>query len=281
MESQEPLRTLSNHRAAITAIATGHSASSVNICVTASKDNTIIVWNYHNGDLLRTCLLPTTPLCLALDLCDRAVYAGFQDGSLQIIEFISASSTTNPLYDTKLQTTPVQVTAAPWVAPSETGAVLCIGLSYDGTILLSGHESGKIAQWDTGRRMFAAELTDLNSPVTNLFMGSPFPAKYSTRLSAVIKPKLAEGNYTITTQLTGSTGEKSSFENAVDGFGFPEDMLNAAIECFYNPTAAPSSAGEEKLRKENEELWKVVNEQRALQQKTWEKYNKLKSSGSG
>lgn len=197
-----------------------------------------------------------------------------------MIEFVSASSSTNPLYDTRLQTTPVQVTAAPWVAPSETGATLCLGLSYDGTTLLSGHESGKIAQWDTGRRMFAAELTDLNSPVTNLLMGSPFSAKQSSKLSAVVKPKLAEGNYTISTQLIGSTVTQSSFEAAVDNFGFPDDMLNTSIESFYKPMAGSSSSGgEEKLRKENEELWKVVNEQRAVQQKTWEKYNKLKSGG--
>ena len=278
-ETHEPLRSLSNHRAAITSLAMGHSSSTTNICVSASKDNTVLVWNYLSGDLLRTFLLPATPLCLSLDPCDRAVYVGFEDGSLQIIEFLQPDSAVNPLYDTRLQTTPVQITQPPWTAPSEIGSTLCIGLNYDGTCLLSGHASGKVAQWDTGRRAFAAELADLNAPVTNLLMFSPFPGKKLTRPSAVVKPKLGEGNYTFTAQLTGSTGG-NAFDRAVEMPGFPSDMLEAAIITFSQPVGTVSSSGDDKLRKENEELWKVVNEQRALQKKTWEKYNKLKSGGN-
>ena len=277
-DTHEPLRTLSNHRAAITSLVVGHSASATNICVSASKDNTIIVWNYHTGDLLRTFLLPSTPLCLALDPCDRAVFVGFEDGSLQIIEFLQAQSTLNPLYDTRLQNTPVQVTLPPWVAPSEVGATHCLGLSYDGTSLLSGHASGKIAQWDTGRRVFAAEIADLNAPVTNLLMLTPFPGSRLTKISSVVKPKLGESAYTFTAQLTGTIGS-NSFDEAVRNPGIPLDMLEDAISRLSGPVAS-SSSGDEKLRKENEELWKIVNEQRALQKKTWEKYSKLKSDGA-
>lgn len=249
--------------------------------MSASKDNTVIVWNYHTGDLLRTFLLPSTPLCLALDPCDRAVYVGFEDGSLQIIEFLQSNSAVNPLYDTGLQTTPVQVTQTPWVAPTDAGAALCLGLSYDGTSLLSGHSSGKLAQWDTGRRAYAAELGDLNAPITNLIMFSPFPAKRLTKLSTVVKPKLAEGNYTMNAQLTGSIGI-SSFDRAMQTPGFSTGSLEDAIARLSGSAGnTTSSASDEKLRKENEELWKVVNEQRALQQKTFEKYTKLKAKSGG
>jgi pre-rRNA-processing protein IPI3 len=257
----------------------GHSASTANICVSASKDNTIIVWNYHTGDLLRTFLMPSTPLCLALDPCDRAVFAGFEDGSLQIIDFLQPNSTLNPLYDSRLQNTPVQITLPPWTAPSAVGAAYCLGLSYDGTSMLSGHASGKIAQWDTGRRAFSGEIADLNAPVTNLLMQSPFPGKRMTKTSTVVKPKLGEGAYTFTAQLTGAM-DTSSFEQAVRTPGFPTDMLEDAISRLSRPVATSSSSGDEKLRKENEELWKVVNEQRALQKQTWDKYSKLKSGGA-
>ena len=256
----------------------GHSASTTNICVSASKDNTVIVWNYHTGDLLRTFLLPSTPLCLALDPCDRAVFVGFEDGSIHIIEFLQPNTTLHPLYDTKLQNTPVQITLPPWTAPSEVGAVHCLGLSYDGTTLLSGHASGKIAQWDCGRRAFSGETADLNAPVTNLLMQSPFPPKRMTRITNVVKPRLGESAYTFTAQLTGTMGT-SHFEDAVKGSGFPPNMLEDAIARLSRPVAMSSSA-DEKLRKENEDLWKVINEQRALQKKTWEKYSKLKSGGA-
>lgn len=278
-ETHEPLRTLSNHRAAITSIGLGHSASLTNICVSASKDNTIIVWNYHTGNLLRTFLLPSTPLCLALDSGDRGVYLGFEDGSLQLVEFVQAGSKLHPLYDTELQATPVQITAAPWTpsssASSESesafGAVHCIGLSYDGTTLLSGHASGKIGQWDAGRHTFSAELVDLNAPVTNLLMTSPFPAERLTKAATVVKPKLSEGNYTFTAQLTGTLGD-NAFSQAIESPGIPADMLEDAINRFFRPqsssvTAATSPSEDEKLRKENEDLRKVINEQQLLLKK--------------
>jgi pre-rRNA-processing protein IPI3 len=195
---------------------------------------------------------------------------------VQLVEFIQPDSILNPLYDTRLQTTPVQITLPPWTSPSEAGAALCIGLSYDGTSLLSGHSSGKIAQWDTGRRSFSAELADLNAPVTNLRMLPPFPGKRLTKPQTVVKPKLGESNYTFTAQLIGSLGN-STFDHAVSISGWPSDMLEDAISRFSGPMAA-SSSGDDKLSKENEELWQIINEQRELQKKTWDKYTKLKSS---
>jgi pre-rRNA-processing protein IPI3 len=275
----DPLRSLSNHRAAITSLRMGSSATSLNICVSASRDNTIIVWNYQTGDLLRTFLLPSTPLCLSLDPCERGVYIGFEDGSLQLVEFIRPSSATNELYDTRLQATPVQVTSPPWVPSSEVGPAFCLGLSYDGTILISGHESGKVLQWSTSRGGISTEIADLNAPVTNLKMLSPFPATRLTKASTVVKPKLGEGNYTFTAQLTSSLGT-NAFQQALENTGIPTDLLEDAISRLSHQNTAAPSSGDEKLRKENEELWAVINEQRALQKETWEKYSKLKSGGT-
>ncbi|QSZ32281.1 hypothetical protein DSL72_001855 [Monilinia vaccinii-corymbosi] len=283
----EPIRSLSNHRAAITSLVMGHGASTSNICISASRDNSIIVWNYHTGDLLRTFLLSATPLCMALDPCDRAVYAGLEDGSLQMMELTHATSAINPLYDAHLQNTPVQVTLPAWSPPSEIGAVHCLGLSYDGTSLFSGHATGKISHWDTGRRAFLVELADLNAPVTNLVMQSPFPKTPRTKSINVVKPRMAEGNYTFTAQLNGTKGS-STFEKALEYQGFPDGMLERALldlaghvptatATTTSSSASSSSSEEEKLRKENVELWKVINEQRALQKKTFEKYSQLKT----
>lgn len=280
-EPSEPLRSLQNHRASVTNVALGHSASNTNICVSSSKDNTVIVWNYLSGDLLRTYLLPSTPLSLALEPCDRAVYVGFEDGSVQLIEFVQHDSADNPLYDTRLQTTPVQVTLPPWVTPnqSDTGPALCVGLNYDGTCLLTGHASGKIAQWDTGLRNFSGELADLNAPVTNLIMLSPLPSKRLTNPAAVVKPKLGAGNYTFTAQLSGSL-ETSPLDHTLRIIGFTEDQLENAMARLTGPVTSSSSSpsGDEELRKENAELLKVINQQRELQKKTWDKYTKLKGS---
>jgi pre-rRNA-processing protein IPI3 len=276
-DTHEPLRSLSNHRAAVTAVTMGHSSSGTNICISAAKDQTCIVWNYQTGDLLRTFLLPSTPLCLTLDPCDRAIYVGFEDGTIRSIDLFEPTSTVNTLYDRSLQNTPVQVSSDSFTgAPAEIGAVYCIGLSYDGTVLLSGHASGKVLKWDAGPQKFSAELIDLNAPVTNLIMLSPFPKKLATKAVTVVKPRLGEGEYSFTAQLVGNLGD-SEFEKALRTPGVPAHMLEAAILEFSRP-ATMNSAADDKLKKENEELWAVVNEQRALQKRTYEKYLEAKSS---
>jgi len=276
-EIPHPLRTLSNHRAAIAAVAVGHSSNDINICVSAGKDNTCVVWNYHTGELLRTFLLPLSPQCLIVDPCDRAFYVGFEDGLIQPIELFQPTASVNSLYDSNLQATPIQVSPNPLSgAPSEIGAVHCLGLSYDGTILLSGHASGKIVKWEAGPRKFSTELADLNAPVTNLAVLSPFPSLLSVKAVAVVKPRFGDGNYTFTGQFTTSLGT-SEFEEALRDPGVPPDMLESAILEFSRP-ATTSSVADEQLRKENEELWAVVNEQRALQKRTYEKYLEAKAA---
>ena len=96
-------------------------------------------------------------------------------------------------------------------------------------------------------------------------------------MATVVKPKLGQTAYTFTAQLTGSM-DTNNFEKAMTGQGIPSEMLEDAISRISRPVIMSSSA-DEQLRKENEELWKVVNQQRALQKKTWEKYSKLKSEG--
>jgi len=278
-ENHEPIQSLSNHRAAIIALAVGHSSSNNNIVLSASKDNTCIVWNYHTGTLLRTFLLHSTPLCATLEVCDRAAYIGFEDGSIQLIDFFSNKPKVNPLYDTALQSTPVQVDSAPWDASraGAVGSVQCLDLSYDGTSLLSGHTSGKVIKWDTGTRSFSAEVIDLSAPVTNLHMLPPFPGTSSMKISTVVRPRMGGGNYIVTGQLLGNLGS-SKFQEAMNSPGIPADLLERAIQEFSRPASVGTD--DEKLRKENEELWKVINEQRALQKKTYEKYQNAKAGNN-
>lgn len=251
----------------------GHSSSNLNICVSSSKDNSCIVWNYQSGELLRTFLLATTPLCLALDPCDRAIYVGFEDGSIQPIDLFQSSSASGSIYDSGLQSTPVQVNPTPLSRADSTnslGAIHCLDVTFDGTNILSGHASGKIIRWDTGLKAFSGEIADANAPVTNLVVLSPLPNKNRLKAVNILKPRLGEGNYTFTAQFAGALGE-SEFEKALHTVGIPSDMLEEAIVEVSEPKAA-FSEGSEQLKKENADLWAIVNEQRALQKRTFDKY---------
>jgi len=106
-------------------------------------------------------------------------------------------------------------------------------------------------------------------------MISPFPGKKLTKAITVVKPKLAEGNYTFTAQLTGQL-ESNQLNQALESPGFPPGMLEDAISRFSTPMVA-SSSEDEKLRKDNEDLRKVVSEQQALLKKMISKQSKQKA----
>ncbi|OAF55112.1 Pre-rRNA-processing protein ipi3 [Pseudogymnoascus destructans] len=280
----EPLRALSNHHAAVTDVVLGHGASGTNICVSASKDNTAIVWNYQTGELLRTFLLPATPTCLALDPCDRAVYIGFENGDVQAVDLFVPKAAANALHDAEQQATPIQVPPTPLTgAPANLGEVHCLGVSYDGTTLVSGHASGKIAHWESGAGKFVAELGDVNAPVTNLVMLDPLKAGERVAAVGVSKPRLGEGSGVFVGQFLGGLLGKMEGRKGVEvqEVGFADGELERAIlEFSAAPAAAVGPKGvktDEALRKENEELWAIVNEQNEVQKSTWSKYRKVAS----
>lgn len=274
-----PSRSLSNHRAAITAIVFGHSFSDQNIAVSASKDNTCIVWDHTNGDALHTFLLPSSPLCLTLDPADRAVYAGYEDGSVQLIDFYSQGGLTQALYDPALQTTPTQPPPSDrWSALDHSASpILCLQVSYDGTSLLSGHQDGNIHTWDVAAGKYDKLLADFAAPITNILMLKPngfHGIKPAVKLHNVVKPRYESfvngehGNsgvtvpakYTFTAQFSSTlplpfSADTTCFRQALHHSSFPTALLEESLAELSSPqfsfdTAADSS-GLEDLRAQN------------------------------
>jgi pre-rRNA-processing protein IPI3 len=259
--SRSPVHTLSTHRGPISSIACGHSSSSANIAVTTSGDQSAIVWDYHNGQALRTYLLPDAPTAVALDPADRAFYVAYADGSLQTVDFyddVQQAVATDVLRDPASSHRPVQPSPKTrFNAESQKlGGVLSLGLSWDGTTLVSGHASGKVATWDIAKSNYMSTLTNLPGPVSNLqFLlptGFPHAPERTFKLQTVVKPKQDLGStssgsglvptaYSLNMQFTGRlrTGRasaaekklttKSAFEEALTHSSFPTDMLEESL----------------------------------------------------
>lgn len=254
-----PLKSLSSHRDAITALIFGHSHSKTNIAISASKDNTLIVWDPLRGEALHTFLLSSPALCLALDPADRACYAGYEDGSIQFVDFYKSTGVTQMIRDPALQDTPTQPAYDErWRSPGkdEAQAALCLQTSYDGTMLLSGHRSGKIETWDIGSGRYGTTLSEYEHAVTNLVMlpptGFPKPKVRHLKLRHVVKPKYESSfagdggeagraggvplNYTFTAQFTSNLPMSTRHERAEREFqdalmhpSFPEEWLEEGI----------------------------------------------------
>ena len=253
-----PVRTLANHHAPVTSLVVGHSGSFSNIGISGSQDRTCIVWDYHTGDLLRTVLLSHSPTCLALDPCDRAFYAGHEDGSIQLFDFYGKSApVTHPLHDERLRARAAQASPSQlWGLPSlDLGSTLCLAVVYEGNYVISGHQGGKVCQWDVSSGKFVKELADHGSPVTNV-QALPvvgFHPASAPRLTVhqVVKPRydpsfaasgepengIAPLSYTLTAQFTSAlpqadvlpASSMQMVEAAMTQPSFPASFLDASL----------------------------------------------------
>ncbi|EKG11667.1 hypothetical protein MPH_11160 [Macrophomina phaseolina MS6] len=278
-----PLHTLSNHRGGVTALAVGHSSSSANVVVSASKDNTAIVWDYRQNNLLATYLLGDTPLSLTLEPADRGFYATYEDGSIQYIDFYVSPDTeqgdlaVDSLHDSATSYTPI--TPAPstrWKPTNQDlGAAHSIALSWDGTTILTGHSTGKVAAWSpVSSTHLKSVLNTLPGPVNNLQFLPPTGFSTSAdeptyKVHAVIKPRLdlkahvsdgevsspVPAGYAFSAQLVNSlptpaasafgtrrSGRKSAFDEALTHVSFPSDMLERSLAELNAFTGSGASA---------------------------------------
>jgi pre-rRNA-processing protein IPI3 len=271
-----PLRTFSEHRAPIKALAMGHSDTFQNIAITATKEKHCFVWDYRSNTRLRTFKLPSVPTSIIVDAADRAFYVGYETGGIQRIDLLSSANETQAesiqsVTDANNLTQPKtkvageaqaesihsgteadylrQPTTKVWSPPDATaGSVNCLGLSFDGTAVLAGHQSGTIIGWDvaTGHMKPFLPQGPLPGPVMNLkFLPvSGFQSETSKlmRLEAVVKPKFGAfqdsssgsgtvpGNYAINAQLLGSVEQpESMFSQALLGKSFPASMLDEGL----------------------------------------------------
>lgn len=231
---------------------------------------------------MHTFLLPTNPLCLALDPADRAVYAGYEDGSAQLMDFYNQGGLTQPLRDPALQSTPSQPPLTDrWSAPDHSASpVLCLQISYDGTSLLSGHQDGKIHSWDVAAGKYDKRLADFAAPITNIVMLEPVGfstiSKPAVKLHNVVKPRydsFVSGDYgvgatiptkynfvaqfTPTLSLPFST-DATSFHKALHYSSFPTALFEESLAELYSPhktfDAATDSSELADLRAQNVEL---------------------------
>lgn len=259
-EEREPTVSFSNHRGAITALATSPGDNpETSLCVSASKDKTCVVWNYRSGEVLRTILFPAFPLCVVLDPCTRGAFASTEDGSIYSIDFFGPNPLLGP--ESEEATTVVQVSSAFCDAPAESGPASCLGLAHDGTALLSGHPKGQIHIWsitDRSANSGPKELTNLNAAVTNIIFVPPLsPAAPAVRAWTVVKPAQAQRAYNFSAQFEPDLTPETRFTSMVKAPGFARETLDTAIAAFLQPVPEDSDGQETQLQIDQQ--WETLN----------------------
>ena len=264
IEAPSPIQTFTSHSTGISALAIGHSCGSANFAISASTDKTCFIWDYLSNTVLRTYLLPEVPTCVCIDAADRAVYVGYQDGSVQQLDlYKSGAGTSRSLRGHPDGTTPIQPPGSlRWPSPDQlAGSVLSIGLSFDSSTLITGHENGSVVSWDIARNGLATSMLQnaLPGPVTNLafppvFGFSDDDGVKRFRVPAIVKPKFGAfdsvtgsvpGNYVQNVQLLGaaSGNRPSAFEEALASRSFPASLLDEGLQELYSFRNTPQTNG--------------------------------------
>ena len=191
-------------------------------------------------------------------MCSSDLYA---DGSLQTIDFyddIQRTTAVDVLRDVSSSHRPMQPSPKTrFGADSQKlGGTLSLSLSWDGTTLISGHSSGKVAAWDVAKNNYLSTLTNLPGPVSSLHFLRPTGFSYtngsSFKVQTIVKPKqdagltgsssgLVPSNYNLSMQFTSrvkipavsatekSSAKTSSFAEALVHPSFPTSMLEESL----------------------------------------------------
>jgi pre-rRNA-processing protein IPI3 len=174
IDKTEPVLNFTHHRASVTSIGVGHSASSSNFALSVSEDKIVHMWLYCHGSPIKSFLLEHVPQSLAIDPADRVFYIGYPQGSVQVFDLHKDEKRI-------------------WNSPtSDYGAISTLALNYDATRLISGHSTGKVCTWDINQGRFDQELYNLPGPITNLISLVPegLPRKSTKiKLHTIVKPK--------------------------------------------------------------------------------------------
>ncbi|KAF3917242.1 hypothetical protein AA313_de0200494 [Arthrobotrys entomopaga] len=238
---KKPVRTLEYHQQPIISILCGHGAGPAAIAISASKDNSCIVWNYQDGTLLRTFSLSSTPTSLALDPADRGFYIGFGDGTIQQVEFArvgnrtvdlnvtNRSDTTSPPRDA---TATAKTTTA--AATTTVGAVPTNGSdmdrSYDSPLYRSDEKHIPIAASSSGGRWTSEGNESAVTAMDVVFEGNYLIA--GTETGAVNVWDVATGHLF---RILASYKAPISAVKVLPPAGFSEDTVSTIQQTVISP----------------------------------------------
>ena len=269
-----PLKTFTSHRAEVVDLVLGRSSTFYNIAVSASKDKQCFVWDYHSNDVLRTYLLPAVPTCLALDAGDRAIYVGYEDGSLQQLDLYHSMGNFQNKNDAFAPIQPAALSR--WVhSDNSLGAALSLSISFDGCTVTTGHESGAVLAWDVANGSPRSLLqAPLPGPVTNLHVlpVTGFSDERHSRMNihAVMKPKVGvfdggngtvPSNYALNVVFASALPRTatSAFERALTAPSFPTELLDEGLNDLITCAKGGSTASHDRPD-ESEDFMALDNE---------------------
>ncbi|KAI5854050.1 WD40-repeat-containing domain protein [Tricharina praecox] len=299
-----PERVLNRHIHAVTAVAVGGATSGgpSELLVTAGRDRTIITWELHTGQHLRTYMVSGIPLCVTLDPAERAMYVGFEEGGIQCVEFHSATAGSGKeMTIEEYADVPVTVVSEVWGTDDSADgrSVLSLAVNYEGNMVVSGNQRGEVGVWDVSTGCLLKNLCQMKAPVTSLQMTRPkgflitsdsdttsmtvVPTpRYEVILAATAPSNYDQRTYSVSVTLPSYVPETSTsslststpfgFRPKTSTFGPDSDMEQILHGAREMKALKPALAGDDKiaaLESELAGLYESYERLAEVHRKTW------------
>ncbi|KAG5518789.1 hypothetical protein PMAC_002760 [Pneumocystis sp. 'macacae'] len=168
----QAVKTWNNHRLSVTDIICGFGNGSMARVFTSSLDNTVNIWDLGTQSLLTTFLLENPITCIAVDPAERAFYAGSNQGNVYLIDLygFSEEKFLESFYKAIGGSEKIIQSAKDesYIFKGHESAVLCIALSFDGSLLITGSEDKNIFVWDIATRQIIQTFKKYDGPITSI-----------------------------------------------------------------------------------------------------------------
>ncbi|CCH44739.1 Pre-rRNA-processing protein [Wickerhamomyces ciferrii] len=168
----KPVQIISDNTLEITDIFINNSIHQDSKIYTVSRDSTIRVYETTNFQLISTFIVGQQVESIVVDSADRAIYLGLNNGNIRQINIYEPNPATNVLEAKggygKVITLSEDHQLTNTLTHHSPNPVTSLGLSLDGSLLVSGDSSGKITISDVLSKQIVKELKELNSKITNI-----------------------------------------------------------------------------------------------------------------
>uniref|UniRef100_A0A3B4D676 WD repeat-containing protein 18 n=1 Tax=Pygocentrus nattereri TaxID=42514 RepID=A0A3B4D676_PYGNA len=135
----EPRHVLSRHTLPITDIHCGLMGPQARVA-TASIDQTVKLWEISSGEMLLSVLFDVSIMSVTLDPCEYFVFCGGSDGSIFQVSLCSTTLSRDKTFQSDSE--------GNQVFKGHRNLVMCLSVSMDGTLLLSGSHDETVRMWD-------------------------------------------------------------------------------------------------------------------------------------
>lgn len=198
----KPIHVFSDHTLEVTDVQLSNSIAPDTKLYTVSKDSTIRVYSLASLQLLTTFVINGQIESLVVDQAERAMYAGLADGNIRQINLYQPNPATNVLeaqggYGKTLSLQPDHELKHT-ITYHHGSSVTQLGLSLDGSTLISGDSQGRVVVVDLVSKQVVKELKSLNGAITNVsllptYQGSEEQVEKNSRAIPQFKRVITSG----------------------------------------------------------------------------------------